>query len=265
MRRRPLDTGLAGMLAALDVSPIDCKLRDYWVARLRQHVKDTYADIRLGKLPEDLRAYEHLIWGSRPNTVIELGTHAGGSSLWFRDRLRTLASYGHIDRVQVISIDIDLEFARRELPKADPSYATEITLLDGDVCDPSLADRVRGLLAPGARCLVVEDSGHTYDTTWAALEHFSPFVAPGDFLVVEDGVCDVEALRTHVDWPRGVLPALHDWLASDRGRAFDSVREAEFYGVTCHPEGFLQRKLDDTTFQPLFGSGGATPSQLSQR
>ena len=88
---------------------------------------------------------------------------------------------------------------------------------------------------------MIEDSAHEYDTTYAALERFSRFVPAGGFFVVEDGCVDVDALRLDEAWPRGVLPALHDWLATGQGRAFRVRRDLELYGVSCHPEGFLQR------------------------
>jgi cephalosporin hydroxylase len=96
-----------------------------------------------------------------------------------------------------------------------------------------------------ARCLVVEDSAHVYDTTRAALEGFHRFVEPGCFFVVEDGCVDIDELRLSPDWPRGVLPALSDWLATPSGGDFVVRRDLELYGVSCHPGGFLQRKAPD--------------------
>jgi cephalosporin hydroxylase len=88
---------------------------------------------------------------------------------------------------------------------------------------------------------VIEDSAHEYETTLAALTGFSDLVPPGGFFVVEDGCVDVEELRLSPDWPRGVLPALHDWLQTSAGQQFTVRRDLELYGVSCHPEGFLQR------------------------
>jgi hypothetical protein len=51
----------------------------------------------------------------------------------------------------------------------------------------------------------------------------------------------VEELRPQEDWPRGVLPALHDWLLTPAGREFAIREDLEMYGVSCHPQGFLQR------------------------
>ena len=217
-------------------------LRDYWLARVQQHTDDSYAGVRLSKFPEDLRVYEHLLWHDAPDTVIELGTQAGGSALWFRDRLHALARYRRITRTPtVISVDIAQDWAREELARADPDYAAGIVLLQGDVRDPATADVVRRHVADDARCFVIEDSAHEYDTTKAALSHFAGFVPPGGFFVVEDGCVDVDEMRLTDDWPRGVLPALHDWLATTAGQQFSVRRDLELYGVSCHPEGFLQR------------------------
>jgi cephalosporin hydroxylase len=175
---------------------------DYWMARVAQHEHDWYAGVRLLKFPEDLRAYEHLIWASRASVVIELGARFGGSALWFRDRLRTLQSYGLIERPLVLSIDIEPDLAREGVLKADPS---------------------------------------SDDTTLAALQGFTWFVQPSGFFVVEDGCVDIDELRLKPDWPRGVLPALTDWLATEQGRDFTVREDLELYGISCHPSGFLQR------------------------
>jgi cephalosporin hydroxylase len=215
-------------------------VKDYWMARVAQHEHDWYAGIRLLKFPEDLRAYEHLLWTSRATVVIELGARFGGSALWFRDRLRTLQSYGLIERPLVLSIDIDPDLARKGVLTADPS-SDGIEVIGGDVTDPELPDRVAELVPDGASCLVIEDSAHVYETTLAALEGFTRFVQPGGFFVVEDGCVDIDELRLKPDWPRGVLPALTDWLATEQGRNFVVREDLELYGISCHPSGFLQR------------------------
>ena len=150
----------------------------------------------------------------------------------------------------MIGVDVDLTPARSHLASADPRYAEEITLIEGDVRDPATADRVHSLVRAGSSCLVIEDSAHVYDTTLAALNAFSDLVRPGGYFVVEDGCVDVEELRVHPDWPRGVLPAVHEWLDSPAGSHFRQRRDLELYGVSCHPEGFLQRVAAATEDQP---------------
>lgn len=216
-------------------------LRAYWLDRAAQHTQDSYAGVPLSKFPEDLRAYEHLLWLVCPDVVIELGTHYGGAALWLRDRLRALASYGRVSAPRVISVDVDVQAAARSLAAVDPTYAETITLVEGDVLDRRLSRKVARLVPRGARCLVIEDSAHVYETTRAALDGFARFIPPGGFFIVEDGCVDVEEMRLDPSWPRGVLPAIDDWLLTKAGTEFRVRRDLELYGISCHPGGFLQR------------------------
>src|SRR5215217_8996152 len=119
-------------------TPLDLEatVREYSLERVSRHKRDSYAGVRLAKLPEDLRVYEHLIWASKPNTGIEIGTLCGGSALWFRDRLRTLAGYVEIGRPLVISIDLDTGQACEDLVAVDPAYEETISLVEADVTGP---------------------------------------------------------------------------------------------------------------------------------
>lgn len=216
-------------------------MRSYWMDRVVQHTQDSYAGLGLAKFPEDLRAYEHIMWARPPAVVIELGTSFGASALWFRDRLRLLQAYGRLDSVKVISVDLDIEEPRALLADADPDFDQTITLIAGDVRDPELPDVVATHVPPGAPCLVVEDSAHVYDTTIAALQGFSRFVARGGFFVVEDGYVDLKDHRPPGAIPHGVLPAVRDWLKTREGRRFIVDRDLEMYGISSHPQGFLRR------------------------
>ncbi len=221
-------------------SPFGGSVVDYWHARAEQHTQDVYAGVTMSKFPEDLRVYEHLLWLAPPRVVIEIGSQFGGSALWFRDRLATLAAYGLVSDPLMIAVDIEVDLLRETLEATHPESLDGIELIAGDVTDPELPERVARHLGPDDRCLVIEDSAHVYETTMAALEGFSRFVQPGDFFVVEDGCVDVEEMRLP-SWPRGVLPAVHEWLGDERGSGFRQRRDLELYGITCHPEGYLQR------------------------
>lgn len=220
---------------------LDQDVRAYWLDRVRQHTSDSYAGVPLNKFPEDLRVYEHLMWLSRSDVVIEIGAQYGGSALWFRDRLKTMTRYGRIADGRVISIELNAAGTEEQLAAADPDYADNISLVGADVRDPELPDRVADLIPASARCLVVEDSAHTYDTTLAALNGFARFVPAAGYFVVEDGCVDIEEMRLSDDWPRGVLPAIRAWLDTPAGGKFTVRRDLERYGLSCHPYGFLQR------------------------
>lgn len=227
---------------AVEFDSSDSSLAAYWSARSDLLFHDHYAGILLMKFPEDLRVYEHLLWVMKPDAVIELGTHSGGSALWFRDRMQTFQRYGGAPP-RVITVDLAPHNAVANIEAADPSaLKREITVLTGDVLDPDLPARVAELLPAGARCLVTEDSAHVSATTSAALKGFARFVPLGGWFVVEDGVVDDPNLKLNFDHEGGgVQPAIAEWLTTEEGSAFDQRRDLEIYGMTCHPHGYMQR------------------------
>ncbi len=250
-------TGQGGSLPPSVSINLSDSLHTYWRKRAPQVMFDSYAGVGMFKFPEDLRVYEHLLWESRANVVIELGAHCGGSTLWFRDRLRINESYGRISAPKVIAIDISTSLAERNIKAADPSGGDLITLIEASVTDPELPDRVAAMVPPGSRCFVIEDSAHTYETTAASLRGFAKFVPEDGYLVVEDGCVDIDALRTDPQWPRGVLPAVDEWLGMPEAQGFVLRRELELYGFTCHPRGFLQRTGPDSAALAAHGESDA--------
>lgn len=215
---------------------------EYWRERAVQHTQDSYAGVPLSKFPEDLRTYEHLLWDQQPDVVVEIGTQHGASTLWFRDRLEAQRRYRPgAPSPKIVAVDIDTAATEANLDRVDPSWRESITLIQGDVCSDELAQAVKSAVPDGANTFVIEDSAHVYDTTLAALKLYSDLVPIDGYFIVEDGCVDVEPLRIADDWPRGVLPAVDEWLQSEQGGAFERRRDLEFYGITCHPKGFLKR------------------------
>jgi cephalosporin hydroxylase len=173
--------------------------------------------------------------------VVEVGTNYGASALWFLDRMRTFQGHGRTTgELCVISVDIDHTRARAHLAGVS-DLGTQVVLVERDVRAPGLAEAVAAHIPEGATVMLVEDGAHEEDTTLAALEQLAGLVSEEGFLVVEDGVVDVEELRIHPTWPRGVLPAVARWLETPAAAGFRPRPDLEVYGLTCHPCGFFQR------------------------
>ena len=190
-------------------------LREYWLARAAQHTTDTYAGVPLFKFPEDLRTYEHLLWADRSDTVIEIGTSAGGSALWFRDRLDERAPL-RTHRARAARRQ------RRRLARlAREHLAPPILTTSGDQAHRGRhprsgdVDAVAALIpaAPLPRRRGLRAQVRHHDGRAPGLRSVR---AAGGFFVVEDGCVDVEELRLEDDWPRGVLAALDEWLETRR-------------------------------------------------
>lgn len=231
LRRRPVEEQL------------DTRLGTYYLDRIRIHMDDEYAGVRMRKFPEDLRVIEQLLWERQVDTVLEIGLGHGGSALWLRDRLAALVRYGRASAPLVISVDWDISIGRENLERADPAYAETIRLIESDIRDPDVSGRVRACLPAGARLLVIDDSAHRYDTTLATLRNFALLVPVGGFVVVEDGHRDIPGMLP-AELPgeaNGVRAAIADWLAADAAARFVPRRDQERYVVTSNPGGWLER------------------------
>lgn len=166
----------------------DTSVLEYWRSRIDSHLSDTYMGVPMLKLPEDLAMYEHIMYEAKVNVVVELGTGCGGSAMWFRDRLLTMELADHVDNIRVITVDIVDRIQRG-------FHRNKIVGLYGDITDPDALGLVKSYLFPDDRVMVIEDSAHTYNTTYDALANYSDLVSVGSYFVVEDTYIDNIKLR----------------------------------------------------------------------
>jgi cephalosporin hydroxylase len=121
------------------------------------------------KLPQDLARYEQIIAATKPEVIVECGTHTGASARWFTDK----------SGAECFTIDISA-------PQGDvPGWP--VTILRGDSTDPANVEAVRSRVA-GRRCMVVLDSDHSAQHVAHEIELYGPLVSPGCYLVVEDTI-----------------------------------------------------------------------------
>ena len=113
-----------------------------------------YRGLPMLKNPFDLALYTMLLERVQPATLIEIGTNAGGSALWFADQRSGM---------RVLSIDLE--------PPESVSHPS-VRFLRGDarrLGDVLTPDVMQSLARP---LLVVEDSSHFAGTTAAVLDFF---------------------------------------------------------------------------------------------
>ena len=126
------------------------------------------------KNPFDFAIYPVLVWNTKPATIFEIGSKSGGSALWFGDMLESFGINGHVYSLDVVRV------TGLTHPK--------VTFLEGDgrALEKSFtAEFLGGLPRPW---LVIEDADHAYETSIAALRFFDPWLKPGEYIVVEDGI-----------------------------------------------------------------------------
>eukprot|EP00929_Paragymnodinium_shiwhaense_P089272 TRINITY_DN49446_c0_g1_i1.p1 TRINITY_DN49446_c0_g1~~TRINITY_DN49446_c0_g1_i1.p1 ORF type:complete len:334 (+),score=38.50 TRINITY_DN49446_c0_g1_i1:277-1278(+) len=153
--------------------------------------------VPFGKSAFDWQMYATLIHELAPGTIIDLGTWAGGSALFYADMATTLCGERF---TKVVSVDITLKCVRSAARQDEKIELCECST--ENLKDLFSADFV-------ARCprpwLVSEDAHYHFDRTMAL---FHEILRPGDYLVVED-----------------TSKLMHHWFASNNEENAEGQRQ----------------------------------------
>lgn len=175
------------------------------------------------KCPLDLWIYQELVVRNRPDFVIETGTFAGGSALYFA------MLFDHLEHGQVITIDIEHRDERPIHPR--------ITYITGSSVDQQIFTRVREEVG-ARRAMVVLDSDHRADHVYHELLAYSPLVKSGDYLIVED--TNVNKHPVAPGFGPGPMEAVERFLSENDKFAIDE--RCERFLMTLQPRGYLRRR-----------------------
>ena len=183
------------------------------------------------KTPSDMWMMQQVLAEVRPDYIVEAGTWAGGSALYFAHVLEGLG----LDRSKVITIDIE---DMTDGVSKQPVWQRKVEFIHGSSTDPAVVERITNKVR-GKRVLVVLDSLHNADHVARELELYSPLVTPGSYLIVED--TNLDGVPMIPDWD-GPARAVKDFLATDRGAGFEADISREAFLITLHPGGWLKKK-----------------------
>jgi cephalosporin hydroxylase len=156
----------------------------------------------------DFAMYPALLAELRPRTVFEIGSGRGASATWFADSLALCGVEARIHSVDLVRVEMD---------------HPRVSFYRGDCSEPELLFDAELLRAEPHPWLVVEDAHHNVA---AVLERFHRFLAPGDYLVVEDSDVKRDALRQFLGaHPGDYLVDTHftDYFGRNATCAADSI------------------------------------------
>ncbi|MEA2627346.1 MAG: hypothetical protein QOD06_3391 [Candidatus Binatota bacterium] len=177
------------------------------------------------KNPLDAWILQEIVHEVRPGAIVEIGSAAGGSTLYLAHLLDLLG------RGRVISVDLDRARFQARHPRI-----VEVT---GDSGAPETRARVAALCEERP-VMVVHDGDHRREPLLADLESYAPLVSVGSYLIVEDGVIDLfEAGDGIGTRDQGPLFAIEEFLGRHPEFVVDEDRER--YLVTYNPRGYLKR------------------------
>ena len=185
----------------------------------------TWMGLTALKNPLDAWIYQEILHEVRPDVVVEIGSAAGGGTLYLAHLLDILGSG------LVVSVDLDrTDFAAEH---------ERIITVTGHSSAPETLASV-GAHCAGKRVVVIHDADHRKDQVLDDLLSYSALVSVGSYLIVEDGIVDLfrphELLGVAYDGP---LAATQEFLR--RNPNFEVDRTRERYIMTYNPRGFLRR------------------------
>jgi cephalosporin hydroxylase len=185
--------------------------------------------VEIQKHADDMDRYRELVEMSQPDLVIETGTRAGGSALFFREL-----------GLQVVTIDVAPQF---QVPPYEGPGIEWVTCFS---VAPSVINRVAPH-AIGKRVMVSLDSDHHASTVSREMAIWGSFVSAGCYLVAEDGCFDAfggERARrggSRIPEEGGTLRALRD-SGIENSPAFWRDEELEGKTAISHsPCGWWRR------------------------
>lgn len=170
------------------------------------------------QLPDDMIRTQELIYRLKPDVILETGVAHGGSLVFYASLCKAM------DHGRVIGVDIEIRPHNRQAIEAH-ELSPLITLIEGNSVAEETLQRVRSLIAPHEKVLVILDSCHTKAHVTAELDAYHDLVSPGSYIVATDGV-----MKFVHDVPRG-NPAWKD----------DHPEAAAIDFAASHPEFKLEQ------------------------
>ena len=132
------------------------------------------------QIPDDILRIQEVIYQVKPDVIIETGVAHGGSLIFYASLFKAMG------RGRVVGVDIEIRSHNRKAIE-NHEMSPLITLVEGNSVSAETVSKVRGLIKPGDKVLVVLDSCHTKAHVAAELEAYYSFVTSGSYIVATDG------------------------------------------------------------------------------
>lgn len=206
---------------------LDMTLREWLIFHQKNLVADKchWMGVTAWKNPLDAWVYQEIIYETKPDIIIEIGSAYGGSTLYFANLLDL------IGKGMVISVDFDRSNYNvkhdRIITITGDSSSTDVLGKVSDLCD-------------GKTVLVVHDGNHDKEQALRDLDAYSKFVSVNSYLIIEDGIVDIlDFGEEHWQIIDGPLAATEEFMKDNTEFVVDTKRER--YILTYNPKGYLKR------------------------
>ena len=191
-------------------------------------MRTRFLDIATMKSVSDMWNYQEIIVDIKPQLIVEFGSFAGGSAIFF-DMIGRAVN----PSVKVFSVDIDHSL----LDERVKDYP-QIEFLESSSTDPAVADRIAELRAanPGPVFFIL-DSDHSKQHVLSELVSLRDVVQADDFVVVEDA--NVNGHPIARGWGPGPYEAMEEYFERHPDDYIRDVQREQKFAFTFATSGFL--------------------------
>lgn len=193
----------------------------YFRSSVHEHTQ--WMGIPAMKCPGDMWVYQELIHSLKVDLIIETGTLAGGSALFFAHMLDILGDG------RVLSVDLDLQDGLPEHPR--------IEYIQGSSISHGVLKQIDAARRDAHSVMVILDADHSAEYKLKELRAYAKYVPPGGYMIAEDSTFDY-----FPSWPEfgpGPATAVRDFL--EENPDFEADRRQERHQITFAPMAFLRR------------------------
>ena len=190
------------------------------------HHNVTYRGIKAIRCPFDYVLHQMIITKVKPDLIIEIGTNAGGGSLYFSDLLQ-LNGGGVVHTIDILDMVIDdLVINNNNIKRFLGGYQSY------DL------KNTKGF----KNIMVIDDGSHTYEDVKESLLKFNKLVNKNSYYIVEDGILTELGYNGYNGGP---LRAIEEFLNKNNDFIIDT-NICNLFGnnATFNVNGFL-KKIND--------------------
>jgi len=191
--------------------------------RSEVYKKTKWMGVGTAKCPMDMWMYQEIMFNLKTDLIIETGTYAGGSALFFAQMFDLMG------RGKIISIDIQDFKGRPEHPR--------IEYITGSSIDPDIIAKLQPAVDAAESVWVILDADHHAPFKLKELELYSPMVSVNSYIIAEDSCFD-----EYPAWPEygpGPAAAITEFISMNDN--FEIDRSLEHHMISYAPRGFLKR------------------------
>jgi len=189
------------------------------------------------QLPQDLFAFQEIIFKTKPKYIIEIGVAWGGTLLFNSTILKLSGGKG------IIGIDIFIPNSLKKRIKNKIDKDIDLHLFNSSSLEKKTIDKVKKIIKKNST-MVILDSFHTYEHVKNELDIYSKIVTKNCYIICCDTIIELQppVAKRPRPWKKGNSPmtAVNAFLKENKNFKIDKELENKLL-LSNMPKGYLKR------------------------